>query len=33
LYGLISEWVGYEADSWEFEETKYPNGFTPVTAG
>jgi hypothetical protein len=30
LYGLISEWVGYEADSWEFEETKYPNGFVPV---
>ena len=33
LYGLLSEWVGYEADSWDFEETKYPNGFTPTTVG
>lgn len=33
LYGLLSEWVGYEADSWDFEETKYPNGFTPVAVG
>jgi hypothetical protein len=33
LYGLLSEWVGYEADSWEFEEVKYPNGFTPAVAG
>ncbi len=33
LYGLISEWVGYEADSWEFEEIKYPNGFIPTVAG
>jgi hypothetical protein len=33
LYGLLSEWVGYEADSWDYEETKYPNGFTPISAG
>lgn len=33
LYSMLSEWVGYEADGWEFEETKYPNGFTPVAAG
>lgn len=33
LYALLSEWVGYEADSWDFEETKYPNGFTPAAIG
>lgn len=33
LYGMLSEWAGYEADSWDFEETKYPNGFTPAAVG